>query len=117
MDFQTLLNDKLVKTTQISAEDRVAEVRDRDAGDGIALLEGFGSALVGSYRNEFGKLIAVYEEGLLLDVIKARLRSERPKAIESELDVDAADLLGDLVRSFPYMGDDAGAPLIIEGLV
>ncbi|WP_407458134.1 hypothetical protein [Fibrobacter sp.] len=116
MDFQTLLNDKLVKTTQISAEDRVAEVRARSAGDGIALLDGMDAALVGTFRTQQGKVIAVYEEGRLRDIIKSRLRSEHPEASEDELTADAADLLSDLVRSFPYMGA-AGAPLIIEGLV
>ena len=98
-----------------SGRDRVAEVRARSAEDGINLLDGLDAALVGTFRNQQGKVIAVYEEGRLLDVIKARLRSERPESSESELDADAADLLGDLVRTFPYMGD-AEAPLIIEGL-
>ena len=98
-----------------SGRDRVAEVRARSAEDGITLLDGLDAALVGTFRNPQGKVIAVYEEGRLLDVIKVRLRSEHPEAIEDELNADAADLLGDLVRSFPYMGEGE-APLIVEGL-
>lgn len=97
-----------------SGRDRVAEVRARSAEDGINLLDGLDAALVGTFRNQQGKVIAVYEEGRLLDVIKVRLRSEHPEAIEDDLNADAADLLSDLTRTVPYM-DDAGAPLIIEG--
>lgn len=113
--MNTMMNDDVVSPMPL-IRDRVAEVRSRGAGDGLCLLDGMDAALIGTLRNGDGKLVAVYEEGRLLDVIKARLRSERPEASESELDADAADLLGDLVRTFPYMGD-AGAPIIIEGLV
>lgn len=97
-----------------SGRDRAAEVRARSAEDGITLLDGLDAALVGTFRNQQGKVIAVYEEGLLLNLIRNRLQSERPDATEDELYADSTDLLGDLVRSFPYMGTEA--PLIIEGL-
>ena len=112
--MNTMMNDES-KSPMTLVRDRVAEVRARSAGDGIALLDGVDAALLGTVRNSDGKLIAVYEEGRLLDIIKSRLRSEHPEAFEDELTADAADLLSDLVRSFPYMGA-AGAPLIIEGL-
>ena len=107
------MNDN-VKSPMCPIRDCVAEVRDRDTGDGISLLEGFESALVGTYRNEFDKVIAVYEEGLILDIIRNRLKEERPDASNDDLDADSADLLGDLARTIPYMG--AGAPIIMEGL-
>ena len=110
--MNTMMNDDVVSPMTL-IRDRVAEVRSRGA---VALLDGMDAALIGSVRNGDGKLVAVYEEGRLLDVIKARLRSERPEASESELDADAADLLSDLMRTYPYWGD-AGAPIIIEGLV
>ena len=109
-----MMNDDVVSPMTL-IRDRAAEVRSRGAGDGVALLDGMDAALVGTVRNGDGKLIAVYEEGRLLDIVRARLRSERPESSESELDADAADLLSDLTRTIPYMGD-AGAPLIIEGL-
>ena len=98
-----------------TGRDRVAEVRARSAEDGITLLDDMDAALVGTFRTQQGKVVAVYEEVRLLDVIKSRLRSEHPEASEDELNADAADLLSDLTRTVPYM-DDAGAPLIIEGL-
>ena len=97
-----------------TGRDRVAEVRARSAGEGVVLLDGLDSALVGTVRNGFGRLVAVYEEGLVLDIIRERLRSERSVVTDDELDADGADLLSDLVCSFPYMGTEA--PLIIEGL-
>ena len=109
-----MTNDDVVSPMTL-IRDRVAEVRSRDAGDGLCLLDGMDAALIGTVRNGDGKLIAVYEEGRLLDIVRARLRSESPESSEDELNADAADLLSDLVRTFPYMGD-AGAPLIIEGL-
>lgn len=111
--MNTMMNDDVVSPMPL-IRDRVAEVRSRGAGDGLCLLDGMDAALIGSVRNGDGKLIAVYEEGRLLDVIKSRLRSEHPEASEDELDADAADLLSDLARTIPYMG--AGAPLIIESL-
>lgn len=112
--MNTMMNDDVVSPMTL-IRDRVAEVRNRGAGDGVALLDGMDAALIGTLRNGDGKLVAVYEEGRLLDVIKVRLRSEHPEAIEDDLNADAADLLSDLTRTVPYM-DDAGAPLIIEGL-
>ena len=108
------INDES-KSPKTLIRDRVAEVRARSAEDGITLLDGLDAALIGTVRNGFGRLVAVYEEGLVLDIIRERLRSEHPEAIEDELNADAADLLSDLTRTFPYMGD-AGAPIIIEGL-
>ena len=109
------MNDDVVSPMTL-IRDRAAEVRSRGAGDGVALLDGMDAALVGTVRNGDGKLIAVYEEGRLLDIVRARLRSERPESSEDELNADAADLLSDLMRTYPYLGD-AGAPIIIEGLV
>ena len=110
-----MMNDDVVSPMTL-IRDRAAEVRSRGAGDGVALLDGMDAALVGTVRNGDGKLIAVYEEGRLLDIVRARLRSERPESSEDELNADAADLLSDLMRTYPYLGD-AGAPIIIEGLV
>ena len=109
------INDES-KSPMTPIRDRAAEVRSRGAGECVALLDGMDAALVGTVRNSDGKLIAVYMEGWILDVIRTRLVAEHPEASEDELTADAADLLSDLVRSFPYMGA-AGAPLIIEGLV
>lgn len=107
------MNDN-VKSPMCPIRDRVAEVRDRDTGDGISLLEGFGPALVGTYRNEFDKLIAVYEESLILTTIKNRLKEVRPDASDDDLDADSVDLLSDLVRTLTFMG--MSAPIIIEGV-
>ena len=96
-----------------SGRDRVAEVRIRSAGDEVVLLDSLDSALVGTVRNGCGRLVAVYEEGLLLDLIRNRLLAEHPEITEDELDADGADLLSDLERSFAYM--ETEAPLIIEG--
>ena len=112
--MNTMMNDDVVSPMTL-IRDRVAEVRSRGAGDGVALLDGMDAALIGTVRNGDGKLIAVYEEGRLLDIVRARLRSERPESSKDELDADAADLLSDLTRTYPYMGD-VGAPIIIEGL-
>lgn len=97
-----------------SGRDRVAQVRARSAEDGITLLDGLDAALIGTVRIGCGRLIAVYDEGSILDLLRNRLLAEHPEASEDELDADAADLLSDLVRTFPYMGTEA--PLIIEGL-
>ena len=104
-----------VKSPMCPIRDRVAEVRDRTAGGGVILLDNMDAALIGTFHNQQGKVVAVYEEGMLIDLIRNRLQSERPGATEDELNADSVDLLGDLVRSFPYMAE-AGAPLIIEGL-
>lgn len=97
-----------------SSRDRAAEVRARSAEDGITLLDGLDAALVGAFRNQQGKLVAVYEESLILGIIRNRLKAERPNASNDDLDADSADLLGDLARTCPYMGN--GAPIIMEGL-
>ncbi len=111
--MNTMMNDDVVSPMTL-IRDRVAEVRSRGAGDGVALLDGMDAALIGTVRNGYDKLVAVYEEGLILDIIRTRLQSEHPEASEDELNADAADLLSDLTRTVPYMGTEA--PLIIEGL-
>ena len=111
--MNTMMNDDS-KFPMTPVRDRVAEVRARSAEDGITLLDGLDAALIGTVRNGCGRLVSVYDEGSILDLLRNRLLVEHPEASEDELDADAADLLGDLARTIHYMG--AEAPIIIEGL-
>ena len=93
------------------AQERVSEARER--GNDIILLGGLDKALVGTFLNENGHVVAVYAEELCLALIAERLKKEHPDRSTEELNEDAADYLGDLGRAAPYMR--GAAPVIIEG--
>jgi len=93
------------------AQKRVSEVFERD--DSVILLDDLNKALVGSFLNENGNVVAVYAEELCLALVIERLKEECPDLSMEELREDAADYLSDLGRAAPYMR--GAAPVIIEG--
>jgi len=101
-----------LKSLKLMEKERVSEALERD--DGVILLDGFDKALVGTFLNENGHVVAVYAEELCLALIAERLKKEHPDRSTEELNEEAADYLGDLGRAAPYMR--GAAPVIVEGL-
>lgn len=93
------------------AQERLSEARERR--NGVILLDGLDKALVGTFLNENGHVVAVYAEELCLALIAERLKKEHPDRSTEGLNEEAADYLGDLGRVAPYMR--GAAPVIIEG--
>ena len=93
------------------AQERASEARERESG--VILLDCLEKALVGTFLNENGHVVAVYAEELCLALIAERLKKEHPDRSTEELNEEAADYLGDLGRAAPYMR--GAAPVIVEG--
>ena len=92
-------------------QERVSETLERD--DCVILLDGLDKALVGTFLNDNGHVVAVYIEELCIALVVERLKVEHPDWSMEELRENAADYLSDLGRAAPYMR--GAAPVIVEG--
>ena len=84
-----------------------------ERNDDMILLDGLDKALVGTFLNDNGHVVAVYIEELCIALVVERLKVEHPDWSMEELREDAADYLSDLGRAAPYMR--GAAPVIVEG--
>jgi len=109
-------NDDYIESLPFVIRDRIAEARqrDEDEGNNIVLLHDFESALIGTAQNEFGKTVAVYEEGLCIRLLMEQIRIDHPDISEEEVYSEALDYWSyNTLRTLPYIGESA--PIIIQG--
>lgn len=109
-------NDDYIESLPFVIRDRIAEARqrDEDEGNNIVLLHDFESALIGTTQNEFGKTVAVYEEGQCIRLLMEQIRKDHPDVLEEDVYSEALDYWSyNTLRTLPYIGESA--PIIIQG--